>query len=95
MLLVGWALIMVCGHICLNYLILAPQEVQEGRPLDPSLPASGWVSNLGALMVFLGHAPSQAGTPRADRHCSTKHIGRNRIVSSEVLSRSCRPTKGF
>ena len=61
MLLVGWALIMVCGHICLNYLILAPQEVQEGRPLDPSLPASGWVPNLGVLMA-LGHGPSQVGS---------------------------------
>ena len=42
----------VLAQCYLNYLILAPQEVQEGRPLDPSLPASGWVSNLGALMAL-------------------------------------------
>ena len=51
----------VLAHFHLNYPTLAPQEVQEGRPLDPSLPASGWVPNLGVLMA-LGHGPSQVGS---------------------------------
>ena len=51
----------VLAQCYLNYLTLAPQEVQEGRPLDPSLPASGWVPNLGVLMA-LGHGPSQVGS---------------------------------